>query len=51
LIVSVAAMLESFYKPELDAAHNRPLQAIWPAPLTVFKYPLQGITDNWEFLT
>jgi hypothetical protein len=36
MIVSVAAMLESFYKPELDAAHNRPLQA----PLTVFKYPL-----------
>jgi hypothetical protein len=38
MIVSVAAMLESFYKPELDAAHNRPLQAIWPAPPKVFKY-------------
>jgi hypothetical protein len=39
MLVSVAAKLESFYKPELDAAHNRPLQAIWRAPLTVFKYP------------
>jgi hypothetical protein len=39
MLVSVAAKLESFYKPELDAAHHRPLQAIWPTPLTVFKYP------------
>jgi hypothetical protein len=39
MLVGVAARLESFYKPELDAAHNRPLQVIWPAPLTVFKYP------------
>jgi hypothetical protein len=42
MLVSVAAKLESFYKPELEAAHNRPLQAIWPALLTVFKYPYQG---------
>jgi hypothetical protein len=27
-IVGVAAPLERFYKPELDAAHNRRLQAI-----------------------
>jgi hypothetical protein len=26
-IVAVAAPLERFYKPELDAAHNRRLQA------------------------
>jgi hypothetical protein len=35
-IVAVAAPLERFYKPELDAAHNPQLQAITPATLTVF---------------
>jgi hypothetical protein len=35
-IVGVAAPLERFYKPELDAAHNPQLQAIMPASLTVF---------------
>jgi hypothetical protein len=35
-IVGVAAALERFYKPELDAAHNPRLQANRPASLTVF---------------
>jgi hypothetical protein len=34
-LAGVAVLLERFYKPELDAAHNPPLQAIRPAPLTV----------------
>ncbi len=29
---------------------NLPLQAIQPDSLTVLKYPLPGITDNWDFL-
>jgi hypothetical protein len=41
LLVAVAAQLESFYKPDLDAAHNRPLQAIRRFALTVLKYPLR----------
>jgi len=40
LLVAVAGWLESFYKPELDAAHNAPLQAIRRFALTVLKYPL-----------
>jgi hypothetical protein len=35
-IVGVAAALERFYKPELDAAHNPRPQANRPASLTVF---------------
>jgi hypothetical protein len=50
-LLGVANCLESFYKPELEAAHNHPLHAIRPAPpLTVLKYPDLGITDNWDFL-
>jgi hypothetical protein len=30
-IVGVAALQESFYKPELDAAHNPRLQAFRPS--------------------
>src|SRR5260364_307533 len=41
LLVAVAAQLESFYKPDLDAALNRPLQAIRRLALTVLKYPLR----------
>jgi hypothetical protein len=48
LLVAVAAQLESFYKPELDAAHNRPLQAIRRLALTVLEYPLR-VTINWDF--
>jgi hypothetical protein len=40
-LVAVAATLESFYKPELDAAHKTPLQAIRRLALTVLKYPLR----------
>src|SRR5207244_2377399 len=42
-IVGVAAPIESFYKPELDAAHNRRLQANWAALARVFRYLLPGI--------
>jgi hypothetical protein len=42
MVVGVAVSLESFYKPELDAAHNRRLQANRPFALTVPRYPLRG---------
>jgi hypothetical protein len=51
MILGVAVFFERFYKPELDAAHNRRLQADRLTGLTVFKYPLVGITDNWDFRT
>jgi hypothetical protein len=41
LLVAVAGWLESFYKPELDAARNTSLQAIRRFALTVLKYPLR----------
>jgi hypothetical protein len=41
LLVAVAGSLESFYKPELDAAHNTPLQAVRRLALTDLKYPLR----------
>jgi len=44
-------LFERFYKPELDAAHNRRLQANRLTVLTVLKYPLSGMNDNWDFLT
>jgi hypothetical protein len=39
MLPGVAVALESFYKPELDAARNRRLQADRPSVLTVQKYP------------
>jgi hypothetical protein len=36
MIVGVAVLLERFYKPELDAAHNPRLQAIGQASPPVF---------------
>ncbi len=30
---------------------NLPLQATQPDSLTVLKYPLPGITNNWDFPT
>jgi len=51
MILGVAVLFERFYKPELDAAHNRRLQANRLTVLTVLKYPLRGVTDNWDFLT
>jgi hypothetical protein len=36
MIVGVAVLLERFYKPELDAAHNPRLQAIGQASAPVF---------------
>jgi hypothetical protein len=51
MILGVAVLFERFYKPELDAAHNRRLQANRLTVTMVFKYPLSGITDNWDFLT
>jgi len=44
-------LLERFYKPELDAAHNPPLQAIRPRLADGVLIPLLGITDNWDCLT
>jgi hypothetical protein len=51
MIVGVAVLFERFYKPELDAAHNRRLQANRPTVLMVLKYPLSGMNDNWDFHT
>jgi hypothetical protein len=51
MIPGVAVLFERFYKPELDAAHNRRLQANRLTVMMVLKYPLSGITDNWDFLT
>jgi hypothetical protein len=48
--VGVAALLESFYKPELDAAQGRRLQADRPIIADGVKIPSPGITDNWDFL-
>jgi hypothetical protein len=51
MILGVAVLFERFYKPELDAARNRRLQANRPTALTVIRYPLSGMNDNWDFLT
>jgi hypothetical protein len=57
MIVGVAVLVERFYKPELDAAHNPPLQAIGQASsyrsslFTGVMIPSPGITDNWDCLT
>jgi hypothetical protein len=39
MLLGVAVSLESFYKPELDAARNRRLQAVRQSALAVQKYP------------
>jgi hypothetical protein len=50
-MVAVAGPLESFYKPELDAAHNGRLEVIEPIALTKVQIPSPGITINRDFQT
>jgi hypothetical protein len=45
MIVGVAVLVERFYKPELDAAHNPPLQAIGQAFFLSVK-PLRWCYDT-----
>jgi hypothetical protein len=42
MMVGVAMPLESFYKPELDAAHNRGLQTARPILARGIKIPEFG---------
>jgi hypothetical protein len=49
--VGVAVPQERFYKPELDAAHNPPPQAIRLILADGTLIPLPGITINRDFLT
>src|SRR4029077_12565587 len=45
-LTGVAAKLERFYKPELQAAHNLQLQADRPSLSAGAIIPLPGINDN-----
>jgi hypothetical protein len=50
-MVGVAGPRESFYKPELDAAHHLPPQAIRPTLADGVLIPSPGITINQDSLT
>jgi len=53
-MVGVAVRKERFYKPDLDAAHNLPVQAIMPRQADLADgvlIPLPGIMINRDFLT
>jgi hypothetical protein len=51
-LVSVAALLERFYKPQTLMQHRKGrCKPFDPALMTVLKYPLPGIMTNWDFPT
>src|SRR5215471_4079011 len=50
MIVAVAVTLESFYKPELNAAHNHRCKPPGQPRLKVLYYPKTGYDYNWDCL-
>jgi hypothetical protein len=50
MIDAVAVMLENFYKPELDAAHNHSAPPGQALGLRCYHTRKPGKTDNWDFL-